>query len=48
MILLKVDLEKFEEDHKKQLKLFGDPAYNKKSAVFTQEAIPTKYIEKLN
>lgn len=47
LILLKIDLEKFENDHKKQLKLFGDPAYNKKSAVFTQEAIPTKYIEKI-
>lgn len=47
LILLEIDLEKFEKDHDKQLKLFGDPAYNKKSAVFTLEPIPTKYIEKI-
>ena len=48
LVLLEIDLEKFENDHKKQLKLFGDPAYNKKSAVFTQEVIPTKYIKQIN
>ena len=47
LVLLKIDLEKFEEDHQKQLKLFGDPSYNKKSAVFTLEPIPTKYITKV-
>lgn len=47
VVILKIDLKKFEEDHKKQMKLFGDPSYNKKSAVFTLESIPTKYIEKL-
>lgn len=46
-VLLEIDLEKFEEDHAKQLKLFGDPAYNKKSAVFTLEPIPTKYIKEI-
>lgn len=46
-ILLEIDLDKFEEDHAKQLKLFGDPAYNKKSAVFTLEPIPTKYIKEI-
>ena len=45
LIILEIDLEKFENDHKKQIKLFGDPAYNKKSAVFTYEPIPTKYIK---
>lgn len=48
LVLLEIDLEKFEIDHAKQLRLFGDPAYNKKSAVFTQEPIPTRYIEKID
>ena len=48
IIILEIDLEKFEEDHQKQLRLFGDPAYNKKSAVFTLEPIPTKYIKEIN
>lgn len=48
LILLKINLEKFENDHQKQLKLFGDPSYNKKSAVFTLEPIPTQYIEKIS
>ena len=47
LILLEIDLEQFEKDHQKQLKLFGDPSYNKKSAVFTLEPIPTKYISKI-
>lgn len=47
LVLLEIDLEKFENDHQKQIKLFGDPAYNKKSAVFTLEPIPTKYIKKI-
>ena len=37
-------LEKFENDHQKQLKIFGDPSYNKESALFTLEPIPSKYI----
>lgn len=45
IVVLEIDLKQFEEDHKKQLKLFGDLAYNKKSAVFTEEPIPTKYIQ---
>lgn len=45
IVVLEIDLKQFEEDHKKQLKLFGDPAYNKKSAVFTEEPIPTKYLQ---
>ena len=48
LICLEIDLEKFEKDHQKQLKLFGDPSYNKKSAVFTLEPIPTKYIKEIN
>lgn len=47
LILLEIDLEQFEKEHQKQLKLFGDPSYNKKSAVFTLEPIPTKYISKI-
>lgn len=47
LILLEIDLEQFENDHQKQLKLFGDPSYNKKSAVFTLEPIPIKYISKI-
>ena len=44
IIILKIDLEKFENDHQKQLKIFGDPSYNKESALFTLEPIPSKYI----
>lgn len=44
IIILKIDLEKFEHDHQKQLKIFGDPSYNKESALFTLEPIPSKYI----
>ena len=44
IIILKIDLEKFENDHPKQLKLFGDPSYNKESTIFTLEPIPSKYI----
>ena len=47
LVLLEINLENFENDHQKQLKLFGDPTYNKKSAVFTLEPIPTKYISKI-
>ena len=47
LVLLEINLEQFENDHQKQLKLFGDPSYNKKSAVFTLEPIPTKYISKI-
>lgn len=48
LVLLKINLKKFNKDHKTNLKLYGDPAYNKyKSAVFTLENIPTKYIEKI-
>ena len=47
IVILKIDLEQFEEDHQKQLKLFGDPSYNKESAMFTLEPIPTKYISKV-
>lgn len=47
IIILEIDLEKFENDHQKQLRLFGDPAYNKKSAVFTLEPIPTKYMKEI-
>ena len=35
-------LEKFENDHQKQLKIFGDPSYNKESALFTLEPIRSK------
>lgn len=45
IVILEIDLEKFERDHKKQIKLFGDPNFNKMSAVFTLEPIPTKYIK---
>ena len=48
LILLEIDLQKFEDDHQKQLKLFGDPAFNKKSAMFTLEPIPTNYIKRIN
>ena len=48
LVLLKIDLKSFNEDHKKQLRLFGDPSYNKKAAVFTQEPIPTKYIKEIS
>lgn len=47
IIILKIDLEKFEIDHQKQLKIFGDPSYNKESALFTLEPIPSKYILKV-
>lgn len=48
IMFLKIDLEKFEQDHQKQLKLFGDPAYNNESAIFTLEPIPTDYISEVN
>ena len=48
LILLEIDLEQFEKDHNKKLKLYGDPAFNQKSAVFTLEPIPTKYIKEIN
>ena len=49
LVLLKIDLEKFNLDHKSNLKLYGDPAYNKyRSAVFTLENIPTKYIQQVD
>lgn len=48
LILLQIDLKQFEKDHKTKLKLYGDPAFNQKSAVFTLEPIPTKYIKEIN
>ena len=47
LVILEIDLEKFEQDNQQQLKLFGDPSYNKKSAVFTEEPMPTKYIKQI-
>ena len=48
IVILKIDLKKFREHHKKPLRIFGDPAYNKKSAVFTLESISTEYISKIS
>lgn len=48
LILLQIDLEQFEKDHKTKLKLYGDPAFNNKSAVFTLEPIQTKYIKEIS
>lgn len=43
-IILKIDLKKFNNDHSKNMKLFGDPEYTNKNALFTLENIPSKYI----
>lgn len=47
-IILKIDLAKFKSDHNKALRIFGDPAYNKKSAVYTLETIPSWYISTIS
>ena len=46
-VILRINLKEFEKDHRKRMKLFGDPQNTTKAAVFTMEPIPTKYIEKI-
>ena len=45
-VILRINLKEFEKDHRKKIKLFGDPQ-SSNSAVYTFEPIPTKYIEKI-
>ena len=47
-ITLKIDLAKFKSDHNKALRIFGDPAYNKKSAVYTLDTILSWYISTIS
>lgn len=45
-VILRINLKEFEKDHRKRMKLFGDPQTSN-NAVYTFEPIPTKYIEKI-
>lgn len=45
-VILRINLKEFEKDHRKKMKLFGDPQTSN-NAVYTFEPIPTKYIEKI-
>ena len=45
-VILRINLKEFEKDHRKRMKLFGDPQTSN-DAVYTFEPIPTKYIEKI-
>ncbi len=44
IIILDIDIEKFNREHDANMILYGDPSYNSNSAIFTLEPIPTKYI----
>lgn len=46
-VILRINLKEFEKDHRKKMKLFGDPQTSNNVAVYTFEPIPTKYIEKI-
>ena len=47
IIILKINLKKFEQDNNEKIKLFGDSSHTSVSAVFTLEPIKLKYIERI-
>ena len=47
IIILKINLKKFEQDNNEKIKLFGDSSHTSESAAFTLEPIKPKYIERI-